>query len=86
MESNGTPDRLLLEYGREREQAARLLAELVGRGLPVAAFSPQAMDLEEAYLRAGIRQVEYPPQGIPVESVPEAVGDGLNFCLRYVSD
>jgi ABC-2 type transport system ATP-binding protein len=58
VESNGTPERLVLEYGREREQAAKLLAELVTRGVPVAAFAPQAIDLEQAYLRAGIRQVE----------------------------
>ena len=28
------------------------------RGLPVASFSPEAFDLEQAYLRAGVRQVD----------------------------
>ena len=51
-------DRVTLEYGSEREAAARLLAELVRREVPVASFSPNAPGLEEAYLRTGIRQVD----------------------------
>ena len=51
-------DRVTIEFAPGPEQAARLLAELVGRGVPVASFAPRAMDLEQAYLRAGIRQVE----------------------------
>ena len=56
--TNGPPDRFVVEYRRGREEAARLLAEMVTRGLPVASFAPEPMDLEQAYLRAGIRQVE----------------------------
>ena len=51
-------DRITVEYRRGREHAARLLAEMVQRGIPVASFAPEPMDLEQAYLRAGIRQVE----------------------------
>ena len=56
--ANVPPDRYVVEYRRGREDAARLLAEMVTRGLPVASFAPEPMDLEQAYLRAGIRQVE----------------------------
>jgi len=31
---------------------------LVGKGLPVAAFTPEAAGLEEAYLRADVAQVD----------------------------
>jgi ABC-2 type transport system ATP-binding protein len=51
-------DRFSVEFPRGRGHAARLLAEMIGRGLPVASFAPEPMDLEQAYLRAGIRQVE----------------------------
>lgn len=51
-------DRILLEYGSRRDQAAELLAELVARHLPIASFTANAPGLEEAYLRAGIRQVD----------------------------
>jgi ABC-2 type transport system ATP-binding protein len=51
-------DRVTLEYASGRDDAARLLAELVGRRVPVAAFTPNAAGLEEAYLRTGIRQVD----------------------------
>ncbi|MEE8169494.1 MAG: ABC transporter ATP-binding protein, partial [Phycisphaerae bacterium] len=47
-----------LEYVEDSEQAAALLAALVRRGLPVAAFGAIELNLEEAYLRAGIRQVD----------------------------
>ena len=47
-----------LEYWSDRPRAAELLKQLVARGLPVAGFSVNAAGLEEAYLRAGIRQVD----------------------------
>jgi ABC-2 type transport system ATP-binding protein len=50
--------KVLLEFHHDPQAAARLLADLVKRGVPLAAFAPQAMDLEEAYLRTGIRQVD----------------------------
>jgi ABC-2 type transport system ATP-binding protein len=49
---------VILNFSPDREEAARLLAELVRREIPVAAFSANALDLEEAYLRTGIRQVD----------------------------
>jgi ABC-2 type transport system ATP-binding protein len=51
-------DRATLEFSRHREEAAGLLAELVRQNIPVASFSQNAPDLEEAYLRTGIRQVD----------------------------
>jgi len=51
-------DRIVLEYSNEKDSAAKLLAELVRRKLQVAAFSPNAAGLEEAYLRTGIKQVD----------------------------
>jgi ABC-2 type transport system ATP-binding protein len=47
-----------LEFSADRRHAAQLLQELVSQKLPVASFTPHAPDLEEAYLRAGIRQVD----------------------------
>jgi ABC-2 type transport system ATP-binding protein len=47
-----------LEYWSEKSRAAELLKALVTRGVPVAGFSVNAAGLEEAYLRAGIRQVD----------------------------
>jgi ABC-2 type transport system ATP-binding protein len=47
-----------LEFDREPASAARLLRQLLDAGLAVASFAPVAVDLEEAYLRAGIRQVD----------------------------
>jgi len=49
---------IIVEYDADEQAAARLLAELVRAGLPVAEFRPLRPDLEEAYLRTGIRQVE----------------------------
>lgn len=46
------------EYNHDREKAADLLAELVRRGVPVASFTADVPDLEQAYLRTGIRQVD----------------------------
>ena len=51
-------DVMTLGWGRGREEAARLLAQLMSRGLPVADFSEEPVDLEQAYLRAGVRQVD----------------------------
>lgn len=47
-----------LEFNADRKHAAMLLSALMDRKLPVASFSANAPDLEEAYLRAGIRQVD----------------------------
>jgi ABC-2 type transport system ATP-binding protein len=51
-------DRLILEYDVGREPAAALLAELMNLRLPVAGFTANAANLEEAYLRSQIRQVD----------------------------
>jgi hypothetical protein len=56
VDANG--DKFTVEWGRSPEDAAKLLAELVARGMPVASFSPEPVDLEQAYLRAGVRQVD----------------------------
>jgi ABC-2 type transport system ATP-binding protein len=50
--------RVLFEYHSGQEQAADLLAELVQQKIPVASFSANTAGLEEAYLRAGIQQVD----------------------------
>ena len=47
-----------LEYDSDRAAAAQLLQTLVRLGIPVAAFAAPRAGLEEAYLRAGIRQVD----------------------------
>ena len=51
-------DRVSFEFASGRDDAAGLLAALVARQVPVASFAPNAAGLEEAYLRAGIRQVD----------------------------
>jgi len=51
-------DVITLEYERDREAAARLLTKLMDAELPVAEFRPLAPDLEQAYLRSGIGQVD----------------------------
>jgi ABC-2 type transport system ATP-binding protein len=51
-------DLLILEYDRGRESAAKLLQRLLAVGLPVAEFRAVEPDLEEAYLRSGIEQVD----------------------------
>lgn len=51
-------DTILLEYDSDRRAAAALLAALVAAGLPVAEFQPMRPDLEQAYLRSGIGQVD----------------------------
>jgi ABC-2 type transport system ATP-binding protein len=50
--------RVIFEYLSGADHAAELLAELVGRKIPVAAFSANTSGLEEAYLRTGIQQVD----------------------------
>jgi hypothetical protein len=51
-------ERITVEFLNQRDAAAGLLADLIRRGLPVASFAPNAVDLEEAYLRVGIQQVD----------------------------
>ncbi len=51
-------ERVTLEFDTGKDQAAALLAELVNQKVPVSSFSANAADLEEAYLRAGIKQVD----------------------------
>ncbi|MFH1748003.1 MAG: ABC transporter ATP-binding protein [Planctomycetota bacterium] len=51
-------DVITLEYERDKAAAARLLAQLLAIGLPVAEFRPLEPDLEQAYLRSGIGQVD----------------------------
>ncbi|HPD32026.1 MAG TPA: ABC transporter ATP-binding protein [Phycisphaerae bacterium] len=51
-------DRFIVEFSRHREDAAGLLLQLIRLKLPVASFAPNTPDLEEAYLRTGIRQVD----------------------------
>jgi ABC-2 type transport system ATP-binding protein len=46
------------EFDHDDNAAADLLAALVDRGLPVARFGPMDHDLEQAYLRTGIKQVD----------------------------
>jgi ABC-2 type transport system ATP-binding protein len=50
--------RISFEFEHSDEAAADLLQALLLRGLPVASFAPVAHDLEQAYLRTGIRQVD----------------------------
>lgn len=51
-------DVLTLEGMRGRPQAAQILKQLLTLGLHVAEFHEVQVDLEEAYLRVGIRQVD----------------------------
>ena len=50
--------RVQFEFYSAPEQAAELLASLIARKIPVASFSTNTSGLEEAYLRAGIQQVD----------------------------
>jgi ABC-2 type transport system ATP-binding protein len=52
------PDRLVLEYGNSREDAAELLLQMIRLGLPVAGFAANSASLEETYLRWQVGQVE----------------------------
>jgi hypothetical protein len=58
--TNVTGERLsaIVEYDAGEEAAADLLGKLVKAGLPVCGFMPRVVNLEEAYLREGIRQVD----------------------------
>jgi len=49
---------LTFEYEHEPQAAADLLQTLLGHGLHLASFAPMDHDLEQAYLRTGIRQVD----------------------------
>jgi ABC-2 type transport system ATP-binding protein len=51
-------DRFTIELGATPDDAAAALAQLVHWKLPIASFAPVAVNLEEAYLRAGVRQVD----------------------------
>jgi ABC-2 type transport system ATP-binding protein len=51
-------ERVSLEYVNDRQAAAILLEKLVLMKLPIAGFNANAADLEEAYLRVGIEQVD----------------------------
>jgi len=51
-------DVLTFEYDRDRQAAAELLTRLIRAGLPVAEFRALGPDLEQAYLRSGIEQVD----------------------------
>jgi ABC-2 type transport system ATP-binding protein len=51
-------DLITLEYDSDRAAAARLLSRLLAAGLPVAEFRPMEPDLEQAYLRSGVGQVD----------------------------
>ncbi len=46
------------EYDEGPEPAARLLEALVKNGVPVASFAPAGDDLEQIYLRSGVKQVD----------------------------
>jgi ABC-2 type transport system ATP-binding protein len=50
--------RISLVYHSDRNEAAALLSQLVEARIPVASFRPMASNLEEAYLKTGIRQVD----------------------------
>lgn len=49
---------MTFEFASDRTLAADLLRRLVQADVPVASFTAKAPDLEEAYLRSGIRQVD----------------------------
>ncbi|HEX2971088.1 MAG TPA: ABC transporter ATP-binding protein [Tepidisphaeraceae bacterium] len=51
-------ERITLEFYSDREEAANLLSHLIHQQIPIASFSPNAIGLEEAYLRTGITQVD----------------------------
>jgi ABC-2 type transport system ATP-binding protein len=55
---DGNGERITLEYGSSRADAAELLARLIELKLPVAAFTANAPGLEEAYLRTDVAQVD----------------------------
>jgi ABC-2 type transport system ATP-binding protein len=54
----GDAERLTFYFSADRKEAAALLRNILGLGLEVASFAPVASALEEAYLRAGVGQVD----------------------------
>ncbi len=50
--------KISFEFEHDAQAAADLLRMLIQRGLPIADFGPAAHDLEQAYLRTGIKQVD----------------------------
>ena len=50
--------KVVLEYVRDAGAAVALLAMLVKEKVPVASFMANRVDLEEAYMRTGVRQVD----------------------------
>jgi ABC-2 type transport system ATP-binding protein len=50
--------RVSFEHASDHDVAAELLAKLVEMKLPICAFTADAVDLEQAYLRVGIGQVD----------------------------
>ncbi|MBX3396892.1 MAG: ABC transporter ATP-binding protein [Phycisphaerae bacterium] len=46
------------EFEHDDARAAQLLRALLEKGLPIARFAPVEHDLEQAYLRTGIKQVD----------------------------
>lgn len=50
--------KVVLEYVRDAGAAAALLAMLIKQDVPVASFTANRVDLEEAYMRTGVRQVD----------------------------
>ena len=46
------------EYTSDEQEAAELLRALIAREVPVVSFAVVKASLEEAYLRAGVRQVD----------------------------
>jgi ABC-2 type transport system ATP-binding protein len=51
-------DVFTFEAERDRAHAAALLRQIIAAGLPVADFRALEVDLEQAYLRSGIQQVD----------------------------
>jgi len=45
-------------YDNDPAEAAKLLASLIQRGLPVAAFAPDGTDLEDIYMKANVGRVD----------------------------
>jgi len=51
-------DRITLTYHADRLNASRLLTEMISLNLPVASFIENRADLEEVYLKSGVKQVD----------------------------
>jgi ABC-2 type transport system ATP-binding protein len=47
-----------LEFSSDRQRAAELLRTIIAAGIPVSGFKAHQAGLEEAYLKAGVRQVD----------------------------